>query len=254
MLDALGRRSTASSVTQIPVPHPGNEQAVAVAADPPDQARLGDPVGLGRDEPGRAQDRARRSASRATRSSACGGRARRRTSIPAGDAAKGYIASAFNVVGHELPGDPGHQEARLRRGQGQPRGPDADRQRLLQPRRRATASSTVEAMRIAQEQVRQGHGDRRAGALGPREPEPRPKRGSRSSARPACSRRSRSTLRRPRRRRRGQVPAVGRQRVEAVSRLDQAGDRALVRKMVEESAAKYAKEKKITPRDCSKEG
>ena len=33
-----------------------------------------------------------------------------------------------------------------------------------------------------------------------------------------------------------------------------AGDRALVRKMVEESAAKYAAEKKITLRDCEKEG
>jgi branched-chain amino acid transport system substrate-binding protein len=33
-----------------------------------------------------------------------------------------------------------------------------------------------------------------------------------------------------------------------------AGDREMVRKMVEESAAKYAKEKNITPRDCSKEG
>jgi branched-chain amino acid transport system substrate-binding protein len=32
------------------------------------------------------------------------------------------------------------------------------------------------------------------------------------------------------------------------------GDTALIRKMVEESAAKYAAEKKITPRDCSKEG
>jgi branched-chain amino acid transport system substrate-binding protein len=32
-----------------------------------------------------------------------------------------------------------------------------------------------------------------------------------------------------------------------------AGDRDMVRKMVEESAAKYAAEKKITPRDCSKE-
>jgi branched-chain amino acid transport system substrate-binding protein len=31
------------------------------------------------------------------------------------------------------------------------------------------------------------------------------------------------------------------------------GDRAMVRKMVEETAAKYAAEKKITPRDCSKE-
>ena len=33
-----------------------------------------------------------------------------------------------------------------------------------------------------------------------------------------------------------------------------AGDKDLVRKMVDESAAKYAAEKKITPRDCSKEG
>jgi len=33
-----------------------------------------------------------------------------------------------------------------------------------------------------------------------------------------------------------------------------AGDRALVRKMVEESAAKHAAEKKVTPRDCAAEG
>jgi branched-chain amino acid transport system substrate-binding protein len=33
-----------------------------------------------------------------------------------------------------------------------------------------------------------------------------------------------------------------------------AGDRALTKKMVEEGAAKYAAEKKITLRDCSKEG
>jgi len=33
-----------------------------------------------------------------------------------------------------------------------------------------------------------------------------------------------------------------------------AGDRALTRKMAEEQAAKYAAEKKITPRDCGKEG
>jgi branched-chain amino acid transport system substrate-binding protein len=32
-----------------------------------------------------------------------------------------------------------------------------------------------------------------------------------------------------------------------------AGDRDMVRKMVEESAAKYATEKKIAPRDCAKE-
>jgi branched-chain amino acid transport system substrate-binding protein len=33
-----------------------------------------------------------------------------------------------------------------------------------------------------------------------------------------------------------------------------AGDREMVRKMVEESATKYAAEKKVTPRDCGKEG
>ncbi len=32
------------------------------------------------------------------------------------------------------------------------------------------------------------------------------------------------------------------------------GDKAMIRKMMEEGAAKYAVEKKITPRDCSKEG
>jgi len=31
-------------------------------------------------------------------------------------------------------------------------------------------------------------------------------------------------------------------------------DQTIVRPMIEESAAKYAKEKGITPRDCSKEG
>jgi branched-chain amino acid transport system substrate-binding protein len=33
-----------------------------------------------------------------------------------------------------------------------------------------------------------------------------------------------------------------------------ASDQSIVRPMIEESAAKYAKEKGITPRDCSKEG
>ena len=66
-------------VTHIAGAAPGQRAAVAVAADPPDQARLGDPARLGRDEPDRAQGRGARSATRATRSSACGGRARRRT-------------------------------------------------------------------------------------------------------------------------------------------------------------------------------
>jgi branched-chain amino acid transport system substrate-binding protein len=41
--------------------------------------------------------------------------------------------------------------------------------------------------------------------------------------------------------------------MEGHHRLDEA-DKALVRKMIEESAAKYAAEKNIKPRDCSKEG
>ena len=36
--------------------------------------------------------------------------------------------------------------------------------------------------------------------------------------------------------------------------LEASADRALVRGMIEESAAAYAKEKGIKPRDCSKEG
>ena len=58
---------------------PGQRAAVAVAADPPDQARLRDPLGLGRDEPDGAQGRRQDRLSARARSSACGGRAPKRT-------------------------------------------------------------------------------------------------------------------------------------------------------------------------------
>jgi hypothetical protein len=45
---------------------------------------------------------------------------------------------------------------------------------------------------------------------------------------------------------------VGRQVLEGHHRLGRVRPK-LVRGMIEESAAKYAKEKNITPRDCSKE-
>ncbi len=42
--------------------------------------------------------------------------------IPAGDAAKGYVSASFTAIGHQFPGDAGHQDQGLRRRQGQPRG------------------------------------------------------------------------------------------------------------------------------------
>ena len=51
-----------------------------------------------------------------------------------------------------------------------------------------------------------------------------------------------------------EVQSVGWQGVHAGDRVQVNGDSDMIRKMVEESAAKYAAEKKITPRDCSKEG
>ncbi len=54
VLDAQAKKY-GFAVTHIAVPHPGNEQQCAVAADPADQARLGDPARLGRDESDRAQ-------------------------------------------------------------------------------------------------------------------------------------------------------------------------------------------------------
>ena len=49
--------------------------------------------------------------------------------------------------------------------------------------------------------------------------------------------------------RRGEVPAVGREAVDVLTDWI-ATDQALVRPLVEASAARYAQEKGITPRDC----
>jgi len=101
VLDAQAKKY-GFTVTHIPVPHPGNEQGAQWLADPADQAGLGDPARLGRDESGLRSRPPPRSASRATTSSASGGRGggghdpcRRR--------GKGYIAAGFNVARHQLP-------------------------------------------------------------------------------------------------------------------------------------------------------
>ena len=96
--------------------------------------------------------------------------------IPAGDAAKGYIAAGFNAPGTELPGDEGHPEVRLRQGQGRVRGQVALRLDLSHARRgRRHRHRRGDPHRAGE--VRQGQADdRRADALGHREPEHRPKR------------------------------------------------------------------------------
>ena len=229
----------------------GQRAGRAMAADPPDQARLGDPARLGRDEPDGAQGRGQGRLSRAITSSASGGRARRKTRFPAGPAAKGYIAAGFNVAGDELPGDPGDQEVRVREGQGGDGGQDAHRLDLLQPRRGARHRDRRGDPQGAGE-VRQEAADRRADPLGHREPADQ--RGALEGARrgrASCSR-SRS-------------PALDHEGGGAVKFQQWDGnqwkvitdwiqpDKELVRGMIEESAAAYAKEKKITPRDCGKE-
>ena len=55
VLDALAAK-LGFEVLKIPVTPPGHDAGIAVAADPPGQARLRDPVGLRRDEHRRAQD------------------------------------------------------------------------------------------------------------------------------------------------------------------------------------------------------
>ena len=134
--------------------------------------------------------------------------------IPAGDAAKGYVSAAFSASGTGFPGGAGHQDQGLRRREGQPRGPDAPRQRDVHARtllrhhhRRGDARRPG--------QVRQGQGrDARAAALGPRAPQHhrRPPQGARRGG--ALSR-DQDELCGPRRLGHGEVPGLGRQGLQA---------------------------------------
>ena len=169
---------------------PGQRAGIAVAADPPGQARLGDPVGLGRDESDRAQGGGEdRLSARQDRRRLVVGLGRGRDSR--GRRGQGLRRAAFSASGHQLPGDAGHQEEGLRRRQGRPRGQDAHRHDLPHPRRRLRHHHRRGDPQGAGE-VRQGQGDdARAGALGHREPQHHRRAASRSWARPASSRRSR---------------------------------------------------------------
>ena len=109
----------------------------------------------------------------------------------------------------------------------------------------------TEAIRTAHEEVRQQADDRRAGPLGLREPRPdrRAHQGARLRGHAAAAE---VLLPGPPGRRRRPRPAVGRQGVEDRSPTT---TRPTCRSSTRwsRSAAKYAAEKKITPRDCSKE-
>ena len=199
VFDALARRSSASSSPRSPVAHPGNTQEsqwLQIRQIKPDYVIL---WGWGVMNPTALKAAAKIGFPREKMLGVWWAGSEEDV-IPAGDAAKGYVTAAFTRAGHELPGDAGHPEEGLRRRQGQPRGqvaPGLDlphaRRRLRHHHRRGHPQGAGE--------VRQGQGDDgRAGPLGPREPQPRPRRASRSWAPPACSRRSRraaSTTRAP---------------------------------------------------------
>ena len=229
---------------------PGQRAGGAVAADPPDQARLGDPARLGRDEPDGAQGRGqgrlparphhRRLVVRRGRGHDSG---RRR--------GKGYIAAGFNVAGANFPVIQEIKKNVYAKGKGEME----DKTRfgsIYYNRGVVHGIITVEAIRTAQakfgkkpitgEQIRWGIENlnitearlKELGAVGFMQPL--------------------------------KVSCVDHEGGGAVKFQQWDGtkwnvitdwiqpDEQLVREMIEESAAAYAKEKSITPRDCSKEG
>ncbi len=172
--------------------------------------------------------------------------------IPAGDAAKGYVTAAFSAPGTNFPVMQDIQKKLYATGKGNLE--DASRQGSIYHNRGVVYGIViVEAIRKAQEkfgkgkvmtpeQVRWGleHLDlseariKELGAAGLFPP-----------IKTSCADHEGSGMVRFQ-----QWDGKG---FKALTPF-MAGDKAFIRKMVDESAAKYAAEKKITPRDCAKEG
>jgi branched-chain amino acid transport system substrate-binding protein len=172
--------------------------------------------------------------------------------IPAGDAAKGYTAAVFNVAGEKLPLVQEIKKVVYAKGQGNME----DKTRVgsvYWVRGVVHGIITVEAIRTAQEkygkgkvmtaeQIRWGieHLDlsetrlKAINALGLMPP-----------LKMSCADHEGSGL--------VKFQTWDGNEWKVVSDWI-APDKAMLRKMIEESAAKYAKEKNITPRDCGKEG
>jgi branched-chain amino acid transport system substrate-binding protein len=170
--------------------------------------------------------------------------------IPAGDAAKGYVTAAFSAPGTAFPVMQDIQKKVYAAGKGNLE--DASRQGSIYHTRGVVYGMViVEAIRKAQEkygkgkvmtpeQVRWGleHLDlseariKELGAAGMFPP-----------IKTSCTDHEGSGMVR--------FQVWDGKNFKAVTPF-MAGDKAFIRKMVDESAAKYAAEKKITPRDCSK--
>jgi branched-chain amino acid transport system substrate-binding protein len=238
------------TVTHIPVPHPGNEQQaqwLEIRRIKPDWVIL---RGWGVMNPTALKAAARAGFPR-TKIVGVWWSGAEEDVIPAGDAAIGYVAAGFNLPGTTFP----VMQEILKNVYSKGKGEMEDKSRIgsiYHTRGVVAGIITAEAIRVAQgkygkkpitgEQMRWGieHLDISDARL-------------------------------------KQLGATGLMQALKVSCLDHEGggavkfmqwdgskwkvitdwiasDQSIVRPMIEESAAKYAKEKGITPRDCSKEG
>ena len=161
----------------------GRRAEVAVADHPPEPARLRAALGLGRHERRSHQGSSRRrlSSRQDARRVVVGCRARRDARRRPVGRLQGADAAARRPEG---PRARRYREARLRQGQGHHREGE-DRRGALQPRRRQRHARRRGDPHGAEE-VRQQAADRRAGALGLREPQPLRPTASRRWASRAC--------------------------------------------------------------------
>ena len=149
------RRSTASRSTHIAVPHPGNEQQsqwLQIRQFKPDWVIL---RGWGVMNPTALKAAAKVGYPREKMLGVWWSGAEEDV-IPAGDCGQGLHRRGVQPARHELPGDAGHPEARLRQGQGRDGRQVAHRLDLPHPRHRAPASSPTEAIRTAQARFGKG--------------------------------------------------------------------------------------------------
>ena len=141
--------------------------------------------------------------------------------VPAGDAAKGYIAITTQASGAQYPVLQEVVKTVYDQGKGNLQDPEADRQRLPQPRHRERHPQ-CRGGADRPGQVRQPHAHRRRGPLGLRESAARPEAG-RGAGRQGPVPLDQRHLRQPRGRRPRHLPAVGWREVAGGERLDCSG-------------------------------
>ncbi len=169
--------------------------------------------------------------------------------VPAGDAAKGYKSGTFHGAGQNLRRDPGHPQIRLRQ-EGRARSARQGRRGALQPRRH---QRDLRPRRDPHRpgQVRQEAAEGRAGAAGATSTSTSRRTASRHCMPTVCWCRCTCpapTTRAPAR----SASSNGTASTGTSSPTGSSPIAPWCRQMYKESALKYAKEKGITPRDCSK--